>query len=189
MPTEVPTQFCAGLRVDASPLGFSRFCCPRIGRGLSAKYPCHCPAYWPWPCPVRDHDRSLSVSTQQSRLSPQPTQPPRTPPAGSWIRPRPKSGPSSKALKHALKTLLRCPWPVVRDFAVHFRFHTFRFSITLTSVYLTISPAGLIPTCTTAPIPYNYPRDMPLIFTIIGSVSRLRCHDADSNRPRLTTKF
>ena len=29
---------------DASPLVFPRFCCPRSRRGLSAKYPRHCPA-------------------------------------------------------------------------------------------------------------------------------------------------
>ena len=62
---------CVNLRVDASPLEFSRFCCPRSGRDLSAKSPRHCPAYWPWPCPVRIRVRSQSKPASSLRPRPQ----------------------------------------------------------------------------------------------------------------------
>lgn len=53
--------------MDASPLVFSRLCCPRSGRGSSAKYPRHCPACWPQPCPVRIRVRGQSVPATSPR--------------------------------------------------------------------------------------------------------------------------
>jgi hypothetical protein len=84
---------CVNLRVDASPLEFSMFDCPRSGRGLRAKCPRHCPACWPWPCPVRIRVRS------QSRPA-------------SWPCPW-----SVRARVQSATVTVVCPWPRT----VHFR--------------------------------------------------------------------
>ncbi len=70
-PTIVPTQFSAGFRVDASPVGCSRFYCPRGSRGSGAKYPRHWPACWPWPYPVRIRRLGQALPAAGRRPRPQ----------------------------------------------------------------------------------------------------------------------